>query len=102
MRATKRSRVQEDLCAPERKTYEIIEEAGEIQHINLRDPGIIGAVGNLKARGLATVFKKHTSRFCKRKKRFVEVKESEEQFFVATPPILFPLICAFLEGNDQT
>jgi len=68
----------EDLSDLERKTYEIIEKIGEIQPKNLPEPRMMGAVSNLKAKGLVTVFKKYTSWAHKRKKKFVRVKESEE------------------------
>jgi len=66
----------EDLTELERKTYEIIKEAGEIQPKNLPDPRMMGAVANLKARGLVEVFRKYTSWFRKRKRKFVRVKRA--------------------------
>jgi len=68
----------EDLSESERKTYNIIKEAGEIQPKNLPDPRMMGAVSNLRAKGLVVVFKRYTSWSRKRKKKFVKVKESEE------------------------
>jgi hypothetical protein len=65
----------EDLSELERKTYEIIEEAGEIQPKNLPDR-MVGAVTNLKNRGLVEVYKKYTSLFRRKKKKFVKVKKS--------------------------
>jgi len=70
--------VQEDLSAIESKTYEIIKKAGEIQLTNLPDPRMMGAVSNLKAKGMVTIFRKYTSRFHKRKKKFAKVKKSQE------------------------
>jgi len=49
----------EDLSEIERKTYEIIEETGEIQPKNLPEPRMIGAVSNLRAKGLVIIFKKY-------------------------------------------
>lgn len=68
----------EDLSKLERKTYEIIKEAGEIQPRNLPDRRMMGVVSNLRAKGLVVVFKRYTSRSRKRKKKFVKVKESEK------------------------
>ena len=67
-----------DLSELERKTYNIVKEAGEIQPKNLPDPRMMGAVSNLRAKGLVVVFKRYTSWSRKRKKKFVKVKESEE------------------------
>lgn len=68
----------DDLSAIERKTYEIIRKAGEIQPKNLPDPRMMGAVSNLKTKGLVIVFKKYTSWARKRKKKFAKVKGSQE------------------------
>ncbi len=64
----------EDLSELERKTYEIIKEAGEIQPKNL-PPRMVGAVPNLKNKGLVEVYKKYTSLFRRKKKKFVKVKK---------------------------
>ena len=68
----------ENLTELERKTYEVIKEAREIQPKNLPDPRMIGAVSNLKVKGLVEVFKKYTSWSRRKKKKFVRVKEIEE------------------------
>lgn len=68
----------EDLSELEKETYDIIEEAGEIQPKNLPEPRMMGAVSNLKAKGLVIVFKRYTSCAHKRKKKFVRVKKSQE------------------------
>ena len=70
--------VLEDLSKIERKTYEIIKEMGEIQPKNLPEPRMLGAVSNLRAKGLVIVFKRYTSWARRRKKKFVKVKESRE------------------------
>ena len=70
--------VLEDLSEIERKTYEIIKEMGEMQPKNLPEPRMIGAVSNLRAKGLVVIFKRYTSWVHKRKKKFVKVKESLE------------------------
>ncbi len=64
----------EDLSELERKTYEIIKEAGEIQPKNLPDR-MVGAVPNLKNKGLVEIYNKHTSLFRRKKKKFVKVKK---------------------------
>lgn len=66
----------EDLTELEKKTYEVIKGAGEIQPKNLPDPRIMGAVANLKAQGLVEVFGKYTSWSRKRKRKFVSVKRA--------------------------
>ncbi|MFQ6080845.1 MAG: hypothetical protein ACE5OW_04150 [Candidatus Bathyarchaeia archaeon] len=68
----------EDLTELERKTYEFIKEAGEIQPKNLPNPRMMGAVPNLKAKGLVEVFRKYTTWSRKRKRKFVRVKEPRE------------------------
>lgn len=64
----------EDLTEFERKTYELIKEAGEIQPKNLPDRRMMGAVASLRAKGLVDVFRKYTSWSRRRKKKFVKVK----------------------------
>jgi len=68
-----------DLSALERKTYDFIKKAGEIQPRNMPESRMIGAISDLKTKGLVVVFKRYTSWAHKRKKKFVRVKESEEQ-----------------------
>ncbi len=62
-----------ELSQIERKTYNFIKEAGEIQTINIRDKHMSGAVASLKNMGLVEVFKKCTSYYRKRKKKFVKI-----------------------------
>ena len=64
-----------DLTEIERKTYEFIKEAGEIQPKNLPDSRMVGAVTNLKNKGLVEVYKKYTSFFRRKKKKFVKAKK---------------------------
>jgi hypothetical protein len=64
-----------DLTEIERKTYEFIKEVGEIQPKNLPDR-MMGAVSNLKNKGLVEVYKKYTSLFRRKKKKFVKAKSS--------------------------
>ena len=68
----------EDLTEFERRTYEVIKKAGEIQPKSLPDPRMMGAVANLRAKGLVEVFKKYTTRSRSRKKKFVRIKETKE------------------------
>ncbi len=68
----------EDLTEFERKTYEIIKKAVEIQPKNLPDPRMMGAVASLRAKGLVEVFKKYATRSRSRKKKFVRIKETKE------------------------
>jgi len=64
-----------ELTEIERKTYDFIKEVGEIQTTNLPDKRMWGAIPNLKNMGLVEVFKKYTSYFRSRKKKFVRIKE---------------------------
>ena len=63
-----------DLTKIERKTYEFIKEAGEIQPKNMPDGRMVGAVANLKNKGLVEIYKKYTSIFRRKKKKFVKAK----------------------------
>lgn len=63
-----------ELSQIEKKTYNFIKDAGEIQTSNIRDKRMCGAVARLKNMGLVEVFKKYTSYYRKRKKKFVKIK----------------------------
>lgn len=63
----------------EKKTYDFIKEAGEIQTTNLPDKRMWGVVPNLKNMGLVEVFRKYTSYFRRRKKNFVKIRISESR-----------------------
>ena len=64
-----------ELSEIQKKTYNYIKEVGEIQTTNLPDKRMWGAIPNLVQLGLVEVFKKYTSYFRSRKKKFVKVKE---------------------------
>jgi hypothetical protein len=63
-----------ELSVTEKKTYDFIKRTGEIQTTNL-PKRMWGAIPNLKNMGLVEVFKKYTSYFKSRKKKFVKVTE---------------------------
>jgi len=63
----------EKLSEMENKTYKFIEKVGEIQTTNL-PKRMWGAIPNLKNKGLVEVFKKYTSYFRSRKKKYVKLK----------------------------
>jgi len=63
-----------DLTKIEKKTYEFIKEAGEIQPKNMPDSRMVGAIANLKNQGLVEIYKKYTSIFRRKKKKFVKAK----------------------------
>ena len=65
----------EDLTEVERKTYEFIQKVGVIQPKNLPDRRMVGAVANLKAKGLVIVFKKYMGGFRRKKRKVVKVSE---------------------------
>jgi len=63
-----------ELTEIERKTYEFIKEAGEIQPKNMPDSRMVGAITNLKNKELVEISKKYTSIFRRKKKKFVKAK----------------------------
>jgi len=63
-----------ELSEIERKTYDYIKEVGEIQTTNLANKRMWGSIPNLENMGLVEVFKKYTSYFRSRKKKFVKIK----------------------------
>jgi hypothetical protein len=65
-----------ELSETEKKTYNYIKEAGEIQTTNLPNKRMWGAIPNLENLGLVEVFKKYTSFFRSRKKKFVKIKDN--------------------------
>ena len=66
-----------ELSQIEKKTYNFIKDEGEIQTTNIQDKHMCGAVTSLKNMGLVEVFKKYTSYYRKRKKKFVKIKQNE-------------------------
>jgi len=65
-----------DLSEIERKTYEFIKEVGEIQPKNMPDRRMVGAIANLKNKGLVEkIYKKYTSFYRRKKKKFVKAKK---------------------------
>jgi hypothetical protein len=58
----------------EKETYDFIKEIGEIQTTNLPNKRMWGTIPNLENLGLVEVFKKYTSYFRSRKKKFVKFK----------------------------
>jgi hypothetical protein len=69
----KRLNVQK-LGETEKKIYTFIENAGEVQTTNLPKQ-MWGALPSLNNKGLIEIFKKFTSYFRSRKKKFVRVRE---------------------------
>jgi hypothetical protein len=59
----------------ETETYNFIKTVGEIQSTNLPNKRMWGAIPSLKNKGLVEVFKKYTSSFKSRKKKFVRNKD---------------------------
>jgi hypothetical protein len=64
----------QNLGETEKKTYSFIKNAGEVQTTNLPKQ-MWGAVPSLKNKGLIEIFKKYTSYFRSRKKKFVRVRD---------------------------
>jgi hypothetical protein len=63
-----------ELSEIEKKTFDYIKEVGEIQTTNLPDRRMWGAIPNLENLGSIEVFKKYTSYYRSRKKKFVKIK----------------------------
>ena len=63
-----------ELTDLEKMTFDFIKEAGEVQTTNLPDRRMWGTIPNLERLGLVEVFKRYTSYFRSRKKKFVKVK----------------------------
>jgi hypothetical protein len=63
-----------ELSQIEKKTYNFIKDAGEIQTTNIRDKHMCGAVVSLRNMGLVEVFKKYTGYYRESKKNFVKIK----------------------------
>ncbi len=66
----------QNLGEMEQKTYSFIKNVGEIQTTNLPKQ-MWGTIPNLKNKGLIELFKKYTSYFRSRKKKFVKVIEKK-------------------------
>jgi hypothetical protein len=64
-----------ELTEIEKETYNFIKEVGEIQTTNLPNKRMWGAIPNLNNMGLVEVYKRYTSYFRSRKKKFVKIKE---------------------------
>ena len=64
------------LSETEKKTLDFIRDVGEIQTNNLLNKRMWGAIPNLENLGLVEVFKKYTSSFRSRKKKFVRIKNN--------------------------
>lgn len=62
----------------EKKTYEFIKKVGEIQPKNMPARRMVGAVTNLKNKGLVEIYRKYTNRYRRKKRKFVKVKEPKE------------------------
>lgn len=63
----------EALSRIERKTYDFIKDAGEIQPKNMPDSRMLGAIASLKNKGLVEIIKEYTSIFRRKKKKFVKI-----------------------------
>lgn len=66
----------EDLSRIEKKTYDLIKRKGEIQTRNLPDKKMTGAIANLKNMGLVEIYRRYTSRYRRKKKKFVRIKNT--------------------------
>ncbi len=67
----------EKLSRIERKTYDFIKDVEEIQTRNLPNRRMFGAIPSLKNKGLVEVYKKYTSNFRRKKKKFVKIRNNK-------------------------
>jgi len=67
--------IMRELTKIEQETYNFIKSVGEIQTSNLPNRRMSGVISNLKNMGLVEVFRKYTSFFKNKKKKFVRVKK---------------------------
>lgn len=65
--------IMKGLSGIEKKAYKFIKDAGEVQTTNL-PKRMWGAIPNLENMGFVEVFKKYTSYFRSRKKKFVKLR----------------------------
>ena len=68
----------ENLTRVEKETLDFLEEVGEIQTRNIRDKRMVGAIATLKNKGLVEIYRRYTSRFRRKKKKFVRVKIKQD------------------------
>lgn len=64
-----------DLGIIEKKTCEFIRNSGEIQLRDVADKRMVGAIASLKSKGLVETCSRYASRFRKKKKKFVRIRE---------------------------
>jgi hypothetical protein len=62
----------------ENKVYDFIKERGELLTSNI-PPRMSGAIPNLKNKGLIEVYKKTTSRWTSKRRKFIRIKESRDR-----------------------
>jgi hypothetical protein len=67
-----------NLSEIEKETYEFIKDAGEILTRNLPDRRMSGVIPSLKNKGLVEVYKKYTSNFRRKKKKFVKIRKNSK------------------------
>ena len=65
----------DELDGIEKETYDLIVAVGEIQTRNLPDKRMMGALASLKRKGLVEIYKRYTSPFQRKKKKFARVKQ---------------------------
>jgi hypothetical protein len=69
---------EKNLSKIERETYEFIKDAGEIMTRNLPDRRMPGVIPSLKNKGMVEVYKKYTSNFRRKKKKFVKIRKNNK------------------------
>ena len=68
----------ENMTLIEKRTLDFLEEVGEIQTRNIRDKRMLGAIATLKNKGLVEIYRIYTSRFQRKKKKFVRAKTKQQ------------------------
>jgi hypothetical protein len=71
--------MKQNLSKIEKITYEFIRDIGEIQTKNFPDRNMMGAIASLKTKGLVKIYKKYSSRFKHKKKKYVTITESNKK-----------------------
>ncbi|MGQ9551714.1 MAG: hypothetical protein ACUVUE_04725 [Candidatus Bathycorpusculaceae bacterium] len=59
----------------EKQTLEFIKTLGEVRPSSILDKRMVGAVSTLKDKGLVEIYKRYTSPYRRKKKKFVRIRK---------------------------
>jgi hypothetical protein len=68
-----------NLSEIEKEIYDFIKDAGEVLTRNLPNRRMPGVIPSLKNKGLVEVYKKYTSSFRRKKKKFVKIRDKSSE-----------------------